>query len=303
MRLPGVIGIGHAMLVLEEDYLELRNYLGTDVHGILGYELFSRFIVQIDYEKKLMTLYSPNRFRKKPKFEVVPITIEDTKPYVLVNISLQNDSTIRAKLLMDSGASHALLLDPASDPRIEVPKDYVSSVIGRGLGGEITGKAGRIKLLKIGSFTIRDPVVNFPDPNSYMDSLKGGSVSRHGTLGGEVLSRFTVVFNFPKEEVYLKRNDAFKKQFHYNLSGITVKAKGAKLNVYEITKVRQKSPGDKAGLLEGDEIISVNGIGAEYLDLNIVNAYLNRKPGKKIRLEIRREGQREKRVVVLADQI
>jgi C-terminal processing protease CtpA/Prc len=136
-----------------------------------------------------------------------------------------------------------------------------------------------------------------------MDSLKGGSVSRHGTLGGEVLSRFTVVFNFPKEEVYLKRNDAFKKQFHYNLSGITVKAKGAKLNVYEITKVRQKSPGDKAGLLEGDEIISVNGIGAEYLDLNIVNAYLNRKPGKKIRLEIRREGQREKRVVVLADQI
>src|SRR5690606_8664347 len=52
LELPGVLGRGHALLVLGEDYLELRNYLGTDVHGILGYELFSRFIVQIDYDKK-----------------------------------------------------------------------------------------------------------------------------------------------------------------------------------------------------------------------------------------------------------
>ena len=45
LSLSGVSGKGHALLVLEEDYLELRNQLGTDVHGILGYELFSRFII------------------------------------------------------------------------------------------------------------------------------------------------------------------------------------------------------------------------------------------------------------------
>src|SRR5690606_9730440 len=47
LDMPGVVGRGHALLVLEDDYLELRNYLGTDVHGIIGYELFSRFIVKI----------------------------------------------------------------------------------------------------------------------------------------------------------------------------------------------------------------------------------------------------------------
>jgi len=46
LDLPGVHGRGHAMLVLETDYLELRNSLGSDVHGILGYELFSRFVVK-----------------------------------------------------------------------------------------------------------------------------------------------------------------------------------------------------------------------------------------------------------------
>ena len=51
LRMPGVTGYGQAMLVLREDYLMLRNSLGTDVQGILGYEVFSRFIVHINYVK------------------------------------------------------------------------------------------------------------------------------------------------------------------------------------------------------------------------------------------------------------
>src|SRR5690606_37288588 len=62
LDLPGIHGTGHALLVLNEDYLELRNYLGTDVHGILGYELFSRFIVVINYEKKLLIVTTPSAF-------------------------------------------------------------------------------------------------------------------------------------------------------------------------------------------------------------------------------------------------
>src|SRR5688500_6026737 len=81
LELPGVTGRGHALLVLEDDYLELRNYLGTDVHGILGYELFSRFIIAVDYERKVMTLMLPHRFKHRRKYDVIPIRIEDTKPY------------------------------------------------------------------------------------------------------------------------------------------------------------------------------------------------------------------------------
>jgi hypothetical protein len=149
LELPGVIGRGHALLVLGEDYLELRNYLGTDVHGILGYELFSRFIVQIDYEKKLLTLMSPERFKPGRKFHAIPISIQDTKPYVTTPITLADGTKINAKLLVDSGASHGLMLEPTSDKRIRVPDSTVSSVIGRGLGGEITGKVGRPIVISI----------------------------------------------------------------------------------------------------------------------------------------------------------
>ncbi|HEY3402038.1 MAG TPA: aspartyl protease family protein [Ohtaekwangia sp.] len=303
LSLPGVVGRGHAMLVLEEDYLELRNYLGTDVHGILGYELFSRFIIQVDYEKKLLTFMTPDRFRKKRKFQMLPMKIEDTKPYIITPVELEDGTTLNAKLLMDAGASHSLLLDPQSDSRIKVPQNVVSSVIGRGLGGEIFGKIGRIKSVSLGTHTLNNVIANFPDPNSYSDTLKRSFAFRNGSLGGEIMSRFTVVFNFPQEEFYFKKNAAFKKSFHYNLSGMIVKAKGAQLNVFEVTEVRKQSAADRAGVLPGDLILSINGVSYPMLNLNLVNAFFNNRPQKKIRMEINRDGQRMKKEFILEDQI
>jgi len=303
LQLPGVIGRGHALLVLGEDYLELRNYLGTEVHGILGYELFSRFIVEIDYEQRQLTLMMPERLKKKRSYVTIPITIEDTKPYLKTTIELSDGVSLNAKLLVDSGASHGLMLEPSSDQRIHVPDSTVSSVIGRGLGGEITGKIGRIHSLHLGNYKLDNALANFPDPNSYFDSLKTGMAKRNGAIGGEVLSRFTVIFNFPQEEIYIKKNHSFKKTFHFNLSGIYVKAKGARLNVFEINQVRKQSAADKAGLLPGDIIVAINGIPANTLELNHVIGYFNSKPGKKLRLVLERNGQRIKREFRLQDQI
>jgi hypothetical protein len=301
--LPGVSGRGHAMLVLAEDYLELRNYLGTDVHGILGYELFSRFIVEIDYQKKLLTLMTPDRFRKRSKFQAIPMVIEDTKPYIIAPIVLRDGTTMDAKLLMDSGASHGLMLETTSDPRIKVPEKTVSSLLGRGLGGAIYGKVGRIKSLKLGTNELEDVIANFPDPNSYTDSIKVGNIFRNGAIGGEVMSRFTIVFNFPKERLYIKKNSTFKNSFYYNLSGITIKAKGSALNIFEVTEVREESASQRGGILPGDQILSVNGIAASNLDLNSVNGFFNSKPGRKIRVEISRGGEKIRKEFLLQDQI
>jgi hypothetical protein len=303
LGLPGVNGRGHAMLVLGQDYLELRNYLGTDVHGILGYELFSRFIAQIDYEKRILTLMLPDKFRKRRRFQTIPMTIEDTKPYLYAPVVFKNGQVLNAKLLMDSGASHGLMLEPTSSDLIQVPENAVSSLIGRGLGGEIVGKVGRIESISLGSYTLENAIANFPDPNSYSDSIKIGNVFRNGAIGGEILSRFTVIFNFPAEKVYIKKNSSFRNKFYYNLSGITIKAKGSRLNSFEVTEVRDQSPGQTAGIQPGDQVLSLNGVPAKELDLNVVNGFLNSKPGRKVKVEISRSGVIQKLEIQLKDQI
>ena len=55
--------------------------------------------------------------------------------------------------------------------------------------------------------------------------------------------------------------------------------------------------------MPGDQIISVNGISAKNLDLNSVNGFFNSKPGRKIRLEISRNGEKMKKEIFLQDQI
>jgi membrane-associated protease RseP (regulator of RpoE activity) len=218
--------------------------------------------------------------------------VEDTKPFILTSLDVNDSTSLTAKLLMDTGASHGLMLEPSSDERIALPSNTVSAVIGRGLGGVITGKTGRIKSLKLGNYSLDNVLANFPDPNSYMDTLKSSLTFRHGSIGGEILSRFTVIFNFPQGKVYLKKNSEFKKKFYFNLSGIDLKAKGSGLNTFEVSEVRKFSPAEKAGIQRGDHVISVNGIQAKDLQLNEINSLLNTKPGRKISLVIERNAVR-----------
>lgn len=301
--MSAVSGKGHALLVLEEDILELRNYLGVDVHGVLGYELFSRFVIRIDYQKKIMTLYDPQRFKPGKRYEEIPMAIEDTKPFILAPLNMDPENLLTAKLLVDTGASHGLLLEPTSDKRITVPPDRVSTVLGRGLGGIITGKIGRVESLELGKFMLPKVITSFPDPNSYLDTLKNSLTFRNGSIGGEILNRFTVVFNFPQGKLYLKKNSNFKKPFYLNLSGLEIKAKGSALNVYEVVDVRDFSPAQKVGLIEGDIIISVNGLLTKDMNLNEVNAILNSLPGKKVRVEFERNKVRQKLEFILESQI
>ena len=304
LDMPGVRGEGHTMLVLETDYLELRNFLGTDVHGVLGYEVFSRFIVQIDYANKMLTLMHRDQFKPKRRFQVLPMKVEDTKPYIYTEVTLNDTTKVKVKLLVDSGASHGIMLEPNSDKKIVLPTINIKSIIGRGIGGVIMGSIGRIHTLEMGKYPIINPLANFPDANSYTDTLKvTHNVFRNGSIGGEVLTRFNVVFDFPNEKFYFKKNHDFNKNFYFNLSGLTIKAKGSSLKKYEISDVRKGSSAEKADVQVGDQLIVINGILASELDLNNINGFFNSKPNRKIVIDILRNGILVKKSFKLESQI
>lgn len=299
---PGVTGRGHALLVLEKDYLELRNFLGAEVHGVLGYELFSRFVVLINYQERYIELMDPGKFKPKRKFQSLPIRIEDTKPFLNTSVTL-NGKKKELKFLIDTGASHTLILDPYSSPEIVVPEKNVSAVIGRALGGEITGKIGRIDGLHLGKYNLHNAIANYPDPNSYVDTLKASTVPRNGSIGGEILNRFTVIFNYAGEKMYLHKNANYKKPFQTNMTGISLKAKGSQLKTFEIVEVREKSVAEEAGILIGDLLISVDGKQASSFDLNELTGEFSSRPGKRLVLEISRQGKIIKKTIVLREDI
>ncbi|MFZ9980542.1 MAG: aspartyl protease family protein [Cyclobacteriaceae bacterium] len=299
---PALSGKGHSVLVLEEDYLQLKNQIGFEVHGILGYEVFSRFIVKINYEKNELTFISPEHFKKPRSYQAIKMTVEDTKPYVVTKVQFQNGTETELKLMVDTGASHCLLLD-SQIPGIAIPEKNISGLIGRALGGNITGKTGRLNFLQMGKFRLDKPIANFPDPEIYTDSIRGTDVFRHGTIGGELLNRFTVIFDYSSEKFYFKKNLNFRSDFHFNMSGLAVEARGPRLKTYTVTDVRKNSAGELSDLRKEDRLLRIQGVDVSNFTLTEINRLLSSKKGKKLSVEIDRGGVRMKKRIILTSDI
>ncbi len=292
LEISGLVGRGHALIVLEEDLLQLKNYLGTSVHGILGYELFSRFIVKINYSKKIVTFYKPSHYKVKKRFSAFELDIIDTKPYMYGNFSLNDSSVFKGKFMVDTGASHSLLIDANSNPAYYIPQPSIYSHLGRGLGGELFGHIARINKLSLPPFSFKEVITTFPDSSDY--NISTYKSSRNGTIGGGLLTRFTVVFDYINEKIYLKKGKTYKNPFEYNLSGLIIRAKGLRLNSYEIVEVRSGCAAERAGVKVGDEIIIINGHYTKGIKLNKVLGLINLKANKSIRLVVIRNGEKTK---------
>jgi hypothetical protein len=300
MMLPNVQVSNLPILVLEEDYLELGSQLGVPVHGIIGYELFARFVVKIDYARNMITLYEPEQFKAPRSYKRFNLTLESTKPFIEAEVTDKDGKKHTLKLLVDTGASHALLLhtDRADVP---LPTKTLYGSLGRGLLGNIEGHIGRLPELSIAEFTFSNVLSSFPNAESY--SLTNHEQERDGTLGGDVLSRFTVIVDYPHKALYLDKGDSFKRPFIFNRSGLTISAHGKALDSLVVTDIRKDSPAAKAGILKKDLLFKINGTHTQGGGLPMAAEYMRKREGKKLKVVVIRNGKKIRTHFRLHDEI
>lgn len=292
LSMPGINGRGQSLIVLEEDYLELRNHLGVDVHGIIGYEFFNHFVVMIDYDRNLITVYDPEVFKPRRGHTAIPFEIDLGRPYISCAITQHNGTVIDTKLLLDSGASHGLLLETDTDPDIFLPDNRLKTVIGWGLGGELSGFLGRIKTLRMDRFEFNNVLVSFAE--DYSTEEVSRLTGRNGSIGGELLSRFTVTFDYNAGMLYLRKNRTYRYPFEFNLGGIDVVAIAPDYETFRIVNVIKNSPAWEAGIKVGDMILSVNGKTGSNLTLSEINTMLRTGPGSRMNIELIRNSEVKK---------
>ncbi|MGB0523038.1 MAG: aspartyl protease family protein [Flammeovirgaceae bacterium] len=295
VSLNGVEGVNQEIYVLLEDIFFLSTSMGMQIHGLIGYSIFKDFVVEIDYIKESLTLHDPSRYKykRRRKGQRFPISIEKYKPYV-EGLAYQTDSgsaplETKVKLLIDTGASHALSLYDYTDNRIKIPKKSFRSYLGRGLNGDIHGNVGRLQRFILGTYQFNQPVVTYPDEDDIAIALK--SSDRSGSIGSELLRRFRIVMNYTQKEIILYKNGNYKSRFSYNMSGIDIGTPIPGINYYNIAHIRPNSPADLVGIKRGDDIISVNGTLANQLDLNDLIRIFHGKPNKRIKLKVIRAGR------------
>jgi len=291
--ISGIVGTNQEVFVLVEDIFHLSSKMGMIINGILGHGFFRDFIVEINYDRKTLTFHDPERYRyRRPRrnTQELPIIVQQNKSFLQSSIQLDDTLTIPALLVIDTGGSHSLWLDGHTNQHITIPEKNISTLLGTGLNGPIYGKVARINELKIGSVHLEEIIASFPDSLSISNAL--GLDNRQGSIGAEILKRFNIIFDYPNRKITLRPNRLFKLGFYYNASGIEISNPLPGFPYFVVSDIRAGSNAYKAGLKLEDELIFLQGVSVNKLKLNDIRYILQGRPGKTIKLLIKRDGTR-----------
>lgn len=284
--LNGIYGINQDILILSKDIFFFSSKLGMRIHGIIGYDVFKNFVVEINYEKREILLKSHKKFKPNKRDKLIPIVVEEGKPYVEAIVTMADGTLAKTKLIIDTGASHALSLDIFSNSDIKLPLKVREAYLGRGLNGEIHGKIGRLPSINIGGYRLESLLTSFPDSSSmrHINLV----VKRNGNLGAEILKRFHITFDYLNQRILLRPNGNFKKPFSYNMSGIEIMTPVPGLPLFSISDIDDDSPAERVGLRKGDQLLYLNNKIAFQYTLNDIISLFQSKVGKKITIVVQR---------------
>jgi Aspartyl protease/PDZ domain len=244
------------------DQTGLEKALGIPLGGILGYDFLSRFIVEIDYEAKIMTLHKPSAWQYTGHGFVVPITFDSGIPYFETQISVPTQPAIPARMCMDFGAAdtmtfnspfvqkHSLVRLAGTDTRATKPAGLENQFFAQ------TNMRGHIDEFRVGGLVARSIPVSLSANTSgaYSDDIFDG------TVGEGIYTRYHVFLDYPRHRVIFEPTAKTSAPFPERKTfGLNLIANGDDLHIFLVTGIRAGSPAEKEGFLKGDIITGLDG--------------------------------------------
>ena len=325
LEVNGFVDNNHEIYIILNQEFNFSSQVGIPVNGIIGYHFFKNNLVEINYANKKIVVYENSKKlekRIKRNYFTENISLENNKPYLISEITFDQES-IPSKLLLDTGNSDALWVFLNKSSKISLPKVTVSDYLGRGFSGNVYGVRGRISSFKFGNKKFENPIATFPDTTSTKDVKM--VKDRVGSFGGEILKRFTVIFDYRKLKIHTKENANANNPFIFNMSGVDIQHDGLEWvknsytenptlsenifdgngdkvannlkfkfelkPIFKISNVREGSTAAAAGLVKGDKIIKINKRSAHGYSMEKINQMLKSEVGKTIEMEVERNGK------------
>lgn len=262
------------------DYSILTAVYGERIDGIIGYSVFSRYILKVDYDSMNLSFWTRGTIRYPRGGYLLKPTIN---LLVAQQLRVRDEKPVTSRFLYDMGAGVCMLLtkDFVADSNFLDKKKKRWTKEGEGLGGKIDMELMVLKEIRLGPYRFRNiPVYIFDDENNVTSYPYMG-----GLLGNDILRRFNVILNYARSDIYLVPNTHYNDPFDYSYSGLELYLIDGLILVGDVAK---GSPAEAAGILEGDEVIAVNknftqNLNAYKLALQVAN--------ERIRLVIRRNNE------------
>jgi hypothetical protein len=233
--------------------------------GVLGLELFERFVIAIDPRAKTVTL---SRFDTIDRPATAPIPLVFTEDAPLIEGSYDGEP---GDFMLDTGnAGPTIIEDYWAVPRGLTTE--LNKGVARGATKVTHGSVG------VGPFDLNDELVSYYGP-----AERGSEYSRAvaGIYGEPLLSRFKSTYDYSGGVVWLEPLPEVKPQ-PFDRSGLSLaKAEGGALKV---APVAGGSPAQKAGIAKDDLIGAIQGIPSTKLSRADAAAIFRGEPGMAVML-------------------
>jgi len=253
--------------------------------GIIGKSILDSHAVEIDYQGSVLIVHDPSMFKPENSDPGIPIALENGLPVIDASIDTEEEKGIPIKLIVDLGNRNSLVFNVNPRKKIYFPKRTLSTVIGRGVQGELLGKVGRLPKLKVGEFALHDVIAFFASEEGNTGAGPAGYVF-DGNVGYGVLERFRVVFDYPQRRMFLIPREKTFQPFEFNMLGLSFEQRMDK-SLY-VRNVIAGSPAAEKGLRAGDSITAANGRGLKDYEFRDVDQ-LFREENKDIELTLLRD--------------
>ena len=268
---------------------DFEPFTGRRMAGIIGSDFFNRFVVDIDYENKVLNLYDPKEFSYSGSGKAYPLIFEGSNPHLQASFST-GGQRLDGKFVIDTGAAGSISLGkPFTDKHelLDSGIPLIQNPFGMGVGGESRSFIGRLDQFRLGTFAFDNVVAGF-------SQNEGGAMAdpnSAGLIGGELLRRFHVVFDYSNQMMYLEPNSNYSEPFESNMSGLVLRAEGNDFNDFVVFRVVEGSAADKAGIQVGDRIISIDGQATSQSSMTDLIDLFSSEDGRAVPLEISRGSQ------------
>lgn len=266
---------------------------GTPMDVVVGYELFHDCVVRFDYPAGVMDVWDRDHAPADLGGAEVPMTLVEHHPYVDGELRVAGRDPIRGRFVIDTGSSLGLIIAPEAVEResLAAALPRTLEVAGRGIGGEVRYHVGRVDGFTLGALTFDHPIAALASPGPGRTSVLGSV----GNIGGQLLARCRVTFDYAGGMVRFEPGPAFSDPFEADMSGMSLVRDGPDVVVH---LVNPATPAAEAGLREGDRLTSIDAVPAPAIDLAALRRTFTT-PGREVKLEWTREGEHLAATMVL----
>lgn len=278
----------------------LASDTGRAYEGTLGNDFLQRVVMEIDYARQTVRLYDPALYKYSGGGSAFHLDFSAGLPLLQAKFTDLKGKFLDASFVVSTAEDTSTVLFDryASAHHVLSPHWKTIPSVDPNLNGSGGASVGRLKALELGHYAAQDTLVTFSKSD-----LPGSQDPRvAGMLGAAMLSRFTVIFDYPHQQLILAPNSRFPSDDQEDKSGISVVSKGNTLKTFEIVDVNPGSPAAKAGIQKGDIIAGIDQDAAADLTLAEIRD-LFRQVGHKYTLVIDRNGQNKQITVEMKRQI